>query len=391
MTSISLPRLILLFGMISVLLLTGCHSDEASLSPPPVSHDVIALTYENPLAIEVHSSRHWALLLHDRTASSGPAIQLVDIDGRSVLHTKILDYYDVFDIKFLSNNEACFAGRPQGNIGYAVQFIRLPELTLGTRVMTSDTAGTHGYLAVDSAGGAVYYSHAGGNGADGVYKISLSSKSLVDADNDNQAPFAFNNDLVDGLFNHPARIFFDADSRKLVAGNLGADYISMINADLWGTLSRAVEHTFPMDGTFQIGTTSGGLTNVRTEAMGSGAGVYVFAGSTSNLAYLARFGTASIGLDFTEAMPGRQWRYRNADLRVHPREDIFSVFVIQQDSSRIGIGQYRLNNLQQVAGSPYRPHVIPDSDVCAIGMDIILDKLIVGDSDHPRLELISLP
>ncbi len=170
----------------SVLILTlilGCNSEEESLAPPPPRRETIETAWENPVEIEVDAERQWALLLHDRTASSGTALELVDLASRAVLRTLILDYYDVFDAVFLPDGEACFAGRPQGNVGYAVQFFSLPDLTLGARVMTAaDTAGAHGYLAVDVAGGFVYYSHAGGGVHDGVFKIAVSTNTVVDAD-----------------------------------------------------------------------------------------------------------------------------------------------------------------------------------------------------------------
>ncbi|MCX6600549.1 MAG: hypothetical protein NT025_03195 [bacterium] len=371
-------------------LLPGCHDDEGDSNPSPPHRDTITLTYENPLEIEIAAARQWALLLHDRHASSGPAVQLVDLNARQVLATQILNYYDVYDIEFLPNDEACFAGRPHGNIGYAVQFVHLPDLTLGTRVMLSDTAGAHGYLAVDTTGGFVYYTHAGGGTKDAIYRIRLSTQTIIDADNDGQPPYGFDNGLVGGLFDHPARIFFDESSGKLVAANLGADFITFVDASLWGTLERGAGLTFPIAGTAHLSTASASINGVRADGMATGAGVYVFAGTAGGFAYLSRFEIGSNGLDLLETAAGRQWRYRNADIRVHPRQDIFSVFVLQTDSAGVGVGQYRLNNLQLVAGSPYRPLVIPDTSLCAVGIDPVNDRLVLGDAHHPRLELMEI-
>ena len=372
------------------ILLPGCHDDEGDSNPSPPHRDTITLTYENPLEIEINAARQWALLLHDRTASSGPAIQLVDLEAREVLATQILDYYDVYDIEFLPNDEACFAGRPHGNIGYAVQFVHLPDLTLGTRVMLTDTAGAHGYLAMDTTGGFVYYTHAGGGTKDAIYRIRFSTHAIMDADNDGQPPFGFDNGLVGGLFDRPARIFFDEPSGKLVTANLGADFITFVDASLWGTLERGAGLTFPIAGTAHLSTASASINGVRADGMATGAGVFVFAGTAGGFAYLSRFGVGSNGLDLLETVSGRQWRYRNADIRVHARDDIFSVFVLQHDSAGVGIGQYRLNNLQLVAGSPYRPLVISDSSLCAVGIDPVNDRLVLGDSHHPRLELMEI-
>jgi hypothetical protein len=370
--------------------LPGCHDDEGDLNLSPPHRDTITLTYENPLEIEIAAARQWALLLHDRTASSGPAIQLVDLDARQVLATQLLDYYDVYDIEFLPGDEACFAGRPHGNIGYAVQFVHLPDLVLGARVFLTDTAGTHGYLAVDTTGGYVYCSHAGGGSKDAIYRIRLSTHAIMDADNDGQAPFGFDNGLVSGLIDHPARIFFDEPSGKLVVANLGADFITFVDVSLWGTLERSVGLTFPIAGTEHLSTAWPGMSGVRADGMGAGAGVHVFAGTVGNSAYLSRFGVSSNGLDLLETVSGRQWRYRNADLRVHARDDIFSVFVLQHDSVGVGVGQYRLNNLQLVAGSPYRPLAIPDTSLCAVGIDPINDRLVLGDAHQPRLEFMDI-
>jgi hypothetical protein len=368
----------------------GCHDDEGDQTPTPPQRDVISLTYENPLVIEIDAVRQWALLLHDSSASSGTALQLVDLATRSVIATRILDYYNVYDIKFLSASSACFAGRPHGNIGYAVQFVHLPDLRLDTMVLVTDVVGTHGYLAVDTAGGYVYYSHAGGDSLDGVYRIRISTKAIVDADNDGHAPYGFDNGLVSGLFDRPARIFYDAPSGKIVVANLGADYVTMVDVSIWGTLQRSAGLVFPVNGTAHLSTTSGSVNNVRAEAMGTGAGVYVFAGKSGNTAYLSRFSTNSVGLDFIETATDRQWTNRNAALCVHPRQDIFSVFVLQHDEDGGGIGQYRLNNLLSVTGSPYHTLAIPDTSLCAVGIDTLNDRLIVGDANRARLELISI-
>ncbi len=387
-------RLVWLAAALFVMGLLGCSHDEEDLQPPAASRQTIDLTFENPVEIEVQSARHWALLLHDRSSSSGPALQLVDLNEGRVLRTLILDYFDVYDVAFLPGSEACFAGRPQGNIGYAVQFLSLPDLTLGARVMTADTAGEHGYLAVDSAGGYVYYSHAGGGERDGVSRISIADKTLDDADVSGGAPYAFDNNLVNGLFSTPARIGIDyneaTQTRTLVVANTGDDYITFIDLALWGTLTRNGTHAFPITGTRHLSTANGTGT-VRAWAMCGRDGVFAFAGTSGNTAYLSRFTVASVGLDFVETMPAnRAWRYRNANLQMHPRQDVFSVFVMQRDTSRLGIGQYRLNNLQPVAESPWHTQVIADSAIAAVGVDVVADKLVVGDALRPRLEIIPL-
>lgn len=376
--------------MLFAALLPGCHDDEGDLNPSPPLRDLITLTYENPLEIEVNAARQWALLLHDSRASSGPAIQLVDLSAREVMETKILDYYDVYDIEFLPNDEACFAGRPHGNVGYAVQFVHLPDLTLGPRVLLTDTAGAHGYLAVDTTEGYVYCSHAGGGTKDAIFRIDLSTQTVMDADDDGQPPYGFDNGLVTGLFDHPARIFYDERSLTLVAANLGADFITLVSVGLWGGLERGAGLTFPIAGTTHLSTAWPNLTGVRADGMATGAGVYVFAGTAGSSVFLSRFGVGSNGLDLLETVSGRQWRYRNADIRVHAREDIFSVFVLQHDSAGVSVGQYRLNNLQLVAGSPYRPLAIPDTSLCAVGIDLANDRLVLGDAHSPQLELMEI-
>jgi hypothetical protein len=243
---------------------------------------------------------------------------------------------------------------------------------------------------MDTTGGFVYYTHAGGGTKDAIYRIRLSTHAVIDADNDGQPPFGFDNGLVGGLFDRPARIFFDEPSGKLVTANLGADFITFVDASLWGTLERGAGLTFPIAGTAHLSTASASINGVRADGMATGAGVFVFAGTAGGFAYLSRFGVGSNGLDLLETVSGRQWRYRNADIRVHARDDIFSVFVLQHDSAGVGIGQYRLNNLQLVAGSPYRPLVISDSSLCAVGIDPVNDRLVLGDSHHPRLELMEI-
>jgi hypothetical protein len=175
-----------------------------------------------------------------------------------------------------------------------------------------------------------------------------------------------------------------------VAANLGGDYITFVDVSLWGTLERGAGHSFPIWGTAHLSTAWAGMSAVRADGMGTGAGVYVFAGTTGNFAYLSRFGVASNGLDTLATVSGRQWRYRNADIRVHARDDIFSVFILQHDSAGVGVGQYRLSNLQLVAGSPYRPRVIPDTALCAVGIDTKNDRLVLGDAHQPRLELMDI-
>ena len=368
----------------------GCHDDEGDQTPAPPSRDVISLTYGNPLEIEVDAMRQRALLLHDSSASSGTALQLVDLASRSVIASQFLDYRNVYDLQLISGNTACFTGWPNGNHGYAVQFVHLPDLRLDAMVMVTDTIGTHGYLAVDTAGGFVYYSHAGGGDFDGVYRIRLSTKAIADADDDGLPPYGFDNGLVSGLFDKPARIFFDAPSGKIVVANSGAEYMTLVDVTIWGTLRRSADLVFPVDGTDHLSTASGGANNVRAEAMGTGAGIYVFAGTSGTTAYLSRFQTNSVGLDFLVVVPGHQWITRNAALCVHSREDVFSVFVLQRDGNGGGIGQYRLNNLLSVAESPHRTLVIPDTSLCAFGLDTLNDRLIVGDADRARLELISI-
>ena len=379
-------------GWIAAALLLGCNSEEGSITNPPPGSNTFSIEFASPRVIAVDSDRHRALLLHGRTSPRGTALQLVDVQNRSVLRTRILDYYDVFDVAFLPGDEACFAGRTQDRMEYAVQFFTLPDLELGARVMTADMAGEPGYLAVDTAGRSVYYSHAGGADKDGLYKILLTTKTLVDADNDEGARFAFDNDLVADVFSTPGRFFYDAPSQKLMTANLGGNFITQLDAGLWGTLRREDHLTFPISGAAQLPTAAGGLTTVRAEAMAAaGAGVYVFAGTSDETAFLSRVEVNSSLAYPPETMPSyRHWVFQNADVCVHPRSDVRSLFILQRDSTRVSIGRYNLNNLQPSAESPYRTRAIPDTSISALGLDATLDVLIVGDRDAPRLELIGI-
>lgn len=386
----TLQFLIMGLAMAALLTLVGCSSDEDS-QPPPDRGRIINLVFSNPVTIEVNAAAQLALLLHDRESSRGTAVQLVDLASQSVTRTRILDYYDAYDIIFLPDNEACFVGRTQSSREYAVQFIRLPELTDVARVLAGDTTGAHGYLTVDTVGSFVYYAHAGGGARDGILKISLAAKTPVDADDDGVAPFGFDNELVSGLLARPARIAFDHAARKLVIANLDDDYITFIDAAVWGTLSRAAGHTFPVSGTAHLNILAGGLSRVRAEAMTTGDGLYVFAGTSGSTAFLSRFETTSTGPYPPEIPAGVQWRFRNGELRVHPRADIFSVFILQRDSVGVAVGQYSLNNLRQVAGSPHRPRVIPDSSATTIGIDVAADLIYVADRYLPRMEILQIP
>lgn len=382
----------IIVAAIAAALLLGCNSEEGSITSPPSSSYAFSIEFAAPRVIAVDSDRHWALLLHGRTSPRGTALQLVNVQSRSVLRTRILDYYDVFDVTFLPGDEACFAGRTQDRMECAVQFFTLPDLELGARVMTADMAGESGYLAVDTTGRFVYYSHAGGADKDGLYKILLTTKTLMDADNDEGTRFAFDNDLVSGLFQSPGRVFYDVPSQKLMTANLGGNFITQIEAALWGTLRRADHLTFPISGATQLATATGGLTTVRAEAMAAaGGGVYVFAGTSDGTAFLSRVEVNSSLAYPPETMPSyRHWAFQNADVCVHPRSDVRSLFVLQRDSTRISIGRYNLNNLQPSAESPYRTRTIPDTSITALGLDATLDVLIVGDRDAPRLELIGI-
>ncbi len=389
-SAFNLSALVCLAALTSLVFVIGsCSNDENSNPPPPSSASLISVEYANCRVIEVDAARHLALLLHDHTAPSGTAIELVDVASRTMIASRILDYFDLFDIKFISATEGCFAGRPQGNIGYSVQFFSLPDLTLGTRVMTAALEGEPGTLAVDSAAGYVYYSHAGGNGFDGLYKIRIATKQIVDADDDGAAPYALDNDLVAGLFSQPAQIFYDRSSQKIVVANLSANYVTILNASLWGTLSRVSNLSFPIEGATHLSTDNGEVSDARAVRMAYGAGVYVFAGVSNGQWYLGRFGVNSVGLDLLTTFPGRTWLLDKASLRVHPHEEVFSVFVLEEDTGGVAVGQYRLNNLVEVDASPYRPHQLPDSVVATFGLDSESDQLILADSERNRLELIS--
>jgi hypothetical protein len=385
-------RIIPLFCILFVLALAvgSCSSDESSNRPPASSSAIIHVTYEDARVVEVDAARQRALLLHNRESSSGTAIELVDLESRSVISSRILDYFDVYDIKFINASEGCFAGRPHGNIGYSVQFFSLPDLTLGTRVMTADTLGEPGSLAVDSTGGYVYYSHAGGGDKDAIYKIRVSNKLIVDADNDGLPPFSFDNDLVAGLFDHPGQVFYDRASQKLVVADLGANDVTILNAGLWGTLDRAANLAFPITGTSHLSTEGGSVSDPRATTLAYGDGVYVFAGVSDGQSYIGRFGVSSNGIDQLNVFPGRNWLLARANIRVHPREDVFSVFVLERDSDGVAVGEYRMNNLIEVAASPYRTHQVPDSAITTFGLDVEADHLIVADGEDPRLEILNI-
>ncbi|MBU1919206.1 hypothetical protein KKG66_00045 [bacterium] len=383
-------RLCAILIVISLSLLLGCSSDEKSGPSGPPSSELMFVEYRNPVEIEVDPELQLALLLHDRSSPSGPALQVVDIQNHEVLQTLILDYYDVYDVEFINSTTACFAGRPQGNIGYAVEFFTIPSLTNMTRVLTGDTSGTHGYLDVNDAGTVVYYSHAGGGVKDAVYAISVANKRLIDADYDGVAPFGFDNDLVEGLLSTPSRIFFDAGTDDIVVANLTGDYITLIDAGIWGLNSRDALLIFPIAGTAHIETGPNPIPDIRADAVAKGENMYAFAGTSGETPYLSRFGTSSQGVDFVESFNDRQWVYRNRDIRIHPRQDIFSVFVLQEDTVGVGIGQFRLNNLGEVASSPYRTRHIPDSTIAAVGIDTANDRLLVADRESESLEFIQI-
>src|SRR5512137_3016678 len=129
----SIRFLLTLAAFAALTLVSGCSSDEDKLTNPAPRAEIIGLTYDNPVAIKISPSRHWALLLHDSSSSRGPAVQLVDLARRTVVAQRILDYHDAYDIDFLPNDEACVAGAMMGGTGYAVQFLSLPTLTLGAR------------------------------------------------------------------------------------------------------------------------------------------------------------------------------------------------------------------------------------------------------------------
>ncbi|MDD5088934.1 MAG: hypothetical protein PHI18_09085 [bacterium] len=377
---------------IAAALLLGCNSEEGSISNPPPGSNTFSIEFANPRVIAVNSDRHWALLLHGRSSPHGTALQLVDVASRSVLNTRILDYYDVFDVIFLPGDEACFAGRTQDRMEYAVQFFTVPDLELGARVMTADMAGDPGSLTADTTERCVYYSHAGGADKDGLYKILLTTKTLADADNDESTGTAFDNNLVADLFQTPGRVFYDAPSQTVMTANLGGNFITQIEAALWGTLRRSDSLSFPIDGTDHLMTLAGGLSSVRAEAMAAaGGGVYVFAGTSDGTAFLSRIEVNSSLAYPPETMPpGRHWAFQTAALCVHPRDDVRSLFILQRDSTGTSIGRYNLNNLQPSSDSPYRTRAIPDTAISALGLDTMLDLLIVGDRQAARLELIGI-
>ncbi len=374
------------------LFMLSCSSDEDDMRPPPSSPNTIAVDFENARAVDVDSDRHWALLLHTGSADPGTALQLVDLSNGTLLASRLLtDYLELYDVKFIRDTLACFAGRPHGHIGYAVHFVSLPSLALSTRIIvTADTAGHAGFLAVDSTATYVYYSHAGGGERDGIYKIRISNRTIVDADNDGLVPYALDNDLVSGLFNEPGKIFYDRESQKLVIANLGDTYVTMIAASQWGVLDRGANLSFPIPGTSHLPTGGGAVADARATIMAYGAGVYVFAGIDEGQSYLGRFGVNSIGIDLLETFPGRTWLLDNANIHVHPGEDVISVFILEEDTGGVAIGQYRLNNLVEVAGSPHRTSTIPDTVVTTFGLDDVSDRLIVAESESPRLEIIDI-
>ena len=161
-----------------LLLILSCSSDENNLHPQYSQPNIINVRYENARVVEVDANRHLALLLHNSESTSGTAIELVNTADHSVIASRILDYYEVYDVKFVNNNEACFAGRPFGNAGYDVRFFSLPNLILSAQVMTAGLTGQPGFLAVDSTGAFVYYSHADGN-HDGIYRIRVCKDSML--------------------------------------------------------------------------------------------------------------------------------------------------------------------------------------------------------------------
>jgi hypothetical protein len=386
----TVARRLILFSALSLFaLLAACSSDEKTGPSGPPASELMLVEFRNPVEIEVNSELQLALLLHDRTSPTGTALQLIDLQNREVISTIILDYYDVYDVEFISATEACFVGRPQGNTGYAIEFFNIPDLTMISRVMIAGLTGSHGYLDVNGAGTIVYYSHAGGEDHDAVYALSTAAKLPIDADNDDIAPFGFDNELVDGLLNQPGRIFFDDATEKIVVANLNGDFITLIDESIWGTLSRTAGVTFPVSGTSHLTTQQSEVSDVRADAVAFG-GPYAFAGTSAGTPYLSRFGTESQGLDFIESFPDRQWAYRNRDIRIHPRQDIFSVFIMEEDSIGFAIGQFRLNNLGETASSPYRTRHIADSTIAAVGLDTENDRLLVADKESERLEFITV-
>jgi len=378
------------FAVCLLLLLIGCSDDEGSVGGGSTPTDLIQVEFRNPIEIEIDPELQLALLLHDRSSPSGPALQLIDLEAKQVLATQFIDYFDVYDVEFIDENQACFAGRPHGNVGYAVYFFDLETLTEVGEVMTADTSGTHGYLDVTDDDARVYYSHAGGGGKDAVYAISTSSRSLIDADNDGVAPFGFDNALVAETFAGPARVFFDDETESIVACNLNGGFVTVIDHSLWGNLQRGADIAYPIPGVTRISTEHGSVADVRADAVTFGAGIYGVAGTSGNVPYLSRFRIGFPGVDIVEPYTDRTWVYRNRDVKIHPREDVFSMFVLQEDTSGVSIGQYRLSNLVEVAASPYRTRHISEETIAAVGLDVINDRLIVADRESERLEIISI-
>ena len=206
----------------------------------------------------------------------------------------------------------------------------------------------------------------------------------MDADNDGQPPYALDNGLVAGLFSGPAKLFYDDATATIVVAN--PDFITLINNNIWGTLNRADNLTFPISGTSHLSTEAG----ANADMMAHGADAYVFGGGSTNQPNLSLFRVASQDLDLQVSLPQVSWWRSNPTITIHPREDIVSAFVLYEDSISVAIGQYRLNNLVEVVGSPYRTHVIPDTSISSFGLDIDFDQLIVADSREPRLELINI-
>jgi hypothetical protein len=384
-----LRKIVLLVGIAPLFVLISCSSDEDNQRPPQGPASVMNVRFTDARVIEVNSNLHRALIMHDRNASSGTALEYVDLDSRSVISSEILvDYLDVYDVKFVSPTEACFAGRPHGHIGYAVHFFSLPDLTLGSRVLvTADTAGRAGGLAVDSLGGFVYYSHAGGGEHDGIYKIRTSNKTVVDADDDGVAPFALDNNLVRGLFDGPATLFYDRPQQKLVVANAQGSFVTMFSAAMWGTMHRPTPPNWPEVASHLPLPAAMGVSPASTMAYGDG--VYVFAGLEGNENSLGRFTIGSVSLDLLNPVSGVTWMLEKSRLNVHPRPDVVSVFIVQQDTSGVGIGQYNLNNLE-ATGPVYQTRFIPDSTISAVGLDVVSDELIVADSSSTRLEFLDI-
>jgi hypothetical protein len=171
---------------------------------------------------------------------------------------------------------------------------------------------------------------------------------------------------------------------------LNGDFITVIDESIWGHLQRSQGLTFPVNGTTHVSTLQPSISDVRADAFARSEGSYAFAGTSNGVPYLSRFGTGSGGWVSAEVLFHRQWAYRNRDIRIHPRQDIFSVFILQEDSIGIAIGQFRLNNLGETASSPYRTRHIADSTIAAVGLDTQNDRLLVADKVSERLEFISI-